>query len=87
MPFIFYADRVDDFAEKDVQKVVAGALPSLFDDEAACNEAAASGVMSHVIALLETTADTIELETGLKIIDKLTAWQKPLVGYVIMLPS
>ena len=66
--------------DSSVQERIARALPGVFDDENVCNDIANSGVVSHIIALVETSSSTLELATGLRIMDQLTRHLKGTIG-------
>jgi hypothetical protein len=52
-------------------------LPRAFDDADVCHDVAGSGLLSHVVALLETSPSQVEVQTGLRIIDRLLRCPKP----------
>lgn len=69
--------------DEQAQQTVARCLPGLFEQEAACVACANSGVIGHVVALIDLCPSQLELRTSLAIMDRITRWPTALAGYAI----
>jgi len=61
-------------SDAEVKAVIADALPRAFDTEGVCLQVCQAGVVSHVIALVDTAPSDLELQTALDVLTKIIQW-------------